>query len=238
MHSQMPAWIRRVRVLMIAIGAAGALTAGVAHAQVPGEPGAEAKRINDAALVLANVTSATGNPIPRAMLQTAEAIVVFPYAEQSTRARGQGPNQVRNAARTGIRARGILSVRGDAGTWSPPAFVTLNGGGRHLADLVFVIPNRKGADQILGPQFALDAGGAAAVGPLGAAAAPDVTVLIYSQPRDWAAKTTFKGVTLSRDPASNENFYGKALNSREAIAQADGPEPVAAWRAALKTHVR
>ena len=138
----------------------------------------------------------------------------------------------------GIRARGILSVRDDAGTWSPPAFVTLNGGGRHLGDLVFVIPNRKGVDQILGPQFALDADGAAAVGPLGAAAAPDVTVLIYSQPRDWAAKTTFKGVMLSRDPTSNQNFYGKALNSREAIAQADGPEPVAAWRAALKTHVR
>ena len=118
MHSDLPASIRRVRVLMIAIGAAGALTSGVAHAQVPGEPGAEAKRINDATLVLANVTSATGNPIPRAMLQTAEAIVVFPYAEQGTRARGQGPNQVRNAARTGIRARGILSVRDDAGTWS------------------------------------------------------------------------------------------------------------------------
>ena len=237
MHSHMPAWIHRVRVLMIAIGAA-ALTSGLAHAQVPGEPGAEAKRISDATLVLANVTSATGNPIPRAMLQMAEAIVVFPYAEQGTRARGQGPNQVRGNAAMSIRGRGLLSVRDDAGTWSPPAFVTLNGGGRHLGDLVFVIPNRKGVDQILGPQFALDAAGASAVGPLGATAAPDVTVLIYSQPRDWAAKATFKGVTLSHDQASNQNFYGKALNSREAIAQAESPEPVAAWRAALKTHVR
>ena len=202
MHSHLPAWIRRPGVLMIAIGAAGALASGVAHAQAPGEPGAEAKRITEATLVLANVTSATGNSIPRALLQTAEAIVVFPYAEQGARVRGQGPNQVRGAARMGIRARGILSVRGDAGTWSPPAFVTLNGGGRHLADLVFVIPNRKGVDQILGPQFALDAAGAAAVGPLGAAATPDVMVLIYSQPRDWVAKTTFKGVMLSGDPTS------------------------------------
>ena len=238
MHSHVAAWIRRAGVLTIAIGAAGALISGVTHAQVPGEPGAEAKRINDATLVLANLTSATGNPIPGAMLQAAEAIVVFPYAEQGTRARGQGPNQVRGNATMGIRARGILSVRGDAGTWSPPAFVTLNGGGRHLGDLVFVIPNRKGVDQLLGPQFALDADGASAVGPLAATVAPDVTVLIYSQPRDWAAKTTFKGVMLSRDPTSNQNFYGKALNSREAIAQADGPEPVAAWRAALKRHVR
>jgi len=237
MHSNMPAWFRRVGVLTFAFGAIAALTSALAHGQVPGEPGSEAKRITDATTALANVTSAA-NPIPRAILQTAEAMLVFPYAEQGPRTRGQGPNQVRGNATMGIRARGILSVRDDAGTWSPPAFVTLNGGGRHLGDLVFVIPNRKGVDQLLGPQFALDADGASAVGPLAATAAPDVTVLIYSQPRDWAAKTTFKGVMLSRDPTSNQNFYGKALNSREAIAQADGPEPVAAWRAALKRHVR
>ena len=215
------------------------MTATVVRAQLPGEEGAEVKRINDAVTALANVTSAAANPIPRAVLEKAEAVAVFPYAEQGARVRGQGPNQLRNDAQMGIRARGILSVRGDDGAWSTPSFVTLNGGGRHNGDLVFVIPNRTSIDQVAGEQFALDADGASAVGPLGTAAAPDVTVLIYSQPRDWAAKASFKGVTQLRDPRSNETFYGKPLTNRQAIAQpGGGPEPVAAWRAALKKHVR
>jgi lipid-binding SYLF domain-containing protein len=236
MKCSMPAPARRVAALMIAIVC---LSAAAARAQVAGEPGAEAKRINDAAAVLATVAAASANAIPRAVLEKAEAVAVFPYVAQGPRASGQGVNQIRGDLTIGIRARGILSVRNDAGVWSPPTFVTLNGGGRHNGDLVFVIPSRKGADEIIGgEQFALGGDGVTAAGPLSAAAAPDVTVLVYSQPRDWATKTTFKGVTLSRDSGSNQNFYGKPLNNRQAVAQADGPEPVAAWRAALKKHVR
>jgi lipid-binding SYLF domain-containing protein len=236
MDWNMPASARRVGAMMLAIAS---LTATAGRAQVAGEPGAEAKRIKDAATVLAAVAAATANGIPRAVLEKAEAVAVFPYAAQGPRVRGQGPNQIRGDLQIGIRARGILSVRSDAGAWSPPAFVTLNGGGRQNADLVFVIPNRKGIDEIVGGErFALGGDGVTAAGPLSAAAAPDVTVLVYSQPRDWAAKTTFKGVTLSRDSASNQNFYGRPLTSRQAVAQADGPEPVAAWVAALKKHVR
>lgn len=238
MSTNFPGLSVRVGALMIV---AGSLTATVARAQLPGEDGAEAKRIGDAATVLANVAAPAANPIPRAVLEKAEAILVFPYSPQGARVRGQGPNQIRNAAEEGIRGRGILSVRTDAGSWSAPSFVTLNGGGRHNGDLVLVIPSRKGVDAVVSAivgKFALDAGGASAVGPLGAAAAPDVTALIYSQPRDWAGKTTFKGVYLTHDARSNESFYGKPVTSREAIARTDGPEPVAAWRAALSKHVR
>jgi hypothetical protein len=59
---------------------------------------------------------------------------------------------------------------------------------------------------------------------LGTAVTPDVDgALVYSQRADWAAKTTFKGVMLSRDPTSNQNFYGKALNSREAHRAGERP---------------
>jgi lipid-binding SYLF domain-containing protein len=232
----MPAPGRRVGALVIA---SALLTAVVARAQVASEAGAETRRINDAAAVLATVAGAGANSIPRAVLDKAEAVAVFPYVAQGPRASGQGRNQIRGDLQIGIRARGIVSVRNEAGVWSPPAFVTLNGGGRHNADLVFLIPHRKGVDAILGgDQFALGDDGATAAGPLSGAAAPDVTVLVYSQPRDWAAKTTFKGVTLSRDSASNQTFYGKPLTSRQVVAQADGPEPVGAWRAALEKHVR
>ena len=236
MHRNMPAWYpsgRRVDLRDRSHCGTDVRTCARASA---GRAGFEAKRINGATTALANVTSAA-NPIPRAILQTAEAMLVFPYAEQGTRARGQGPNQVSGNATMGIRARGILSVRDDAGTWSPPAFVTLTGGGRHLGDLVFVIPNRKGVDRDPRPTVRARRRWCRSRRAVGAAATPDVTVLIYSQPRDWAAKTTFEGVMLSRDPTSNQNLYGKALNSREAIAQADRPT-VAAWRAALKRHVR
>ena len=233
----------RAGVLTIAIGLAGSLAIARVDAQQVGEKGAEAKRVTDATAVLSQVISAKDTVIPRAVLEKAEAIAVFPYVEQSARVRGQGPNTRRVAHEMGIRARGVVSVRNEKGTWSAPAFVTLNGGGRMLGDVVFVIPSRQGTDHILSEPFALDAEGVAVVGPSGpdgaqAAIAPSTEVLVYSRPREAAAKMEFKGVTVWRDQDSTQNFYGKPLTNEQAIAQEKAPEPVAAWQAALKKHVR
>src|SRR5215212_1274659 len=104
MNSNIRPRLRRTAALIIALGAAGSLSAVVGHAQAAGEKGAEAKRINDATAVLAKFVTAPDNGIPRAILQMAEAIVVFPYGGESPVVSGQGPNQIRGARAMGIRA--------------------------------------------------------------------------------------------------------------------------------------
>jgi lipid-binding SYLF domain-containing protein len=229
--------------VMVGIGVVGDLPAGVVRAQVPGEKGAEAKRVSDATAIVSELMSAAEKTIPPAILQNAEGIVVFPYAEQGPRRRGQGPNTRSVASALGIRARGIMSVRGEKGEWSAPAFVTVTGGGRVPGDLVFVILKRESIDRLLGEEFLLDKEGAVMAGPLATDAGasdvkPEVDVLAYSRPANAFAKLSLKGVAVRPDRESNQRFYGKVLTSKQAVGQATGPAPVPAWREALKKHVR
>jgi lipid-binding SYLF domain-containing protein len=74
----------------------------------------------------------------------------------------------------GLYGHGILSVRDRASqTWSAPAFLSLTGGsfgaqiGGQAVDLVLVIMNRRGLEQLVRNQFKIGVDAAAAAGPVG-----------------------------------------------------------------------
>ncbi len=196
----------------------------------------EASRVRDATSVLGEIMAAEDQAIPRKILDDAVGIAVFPSLVEAAFVIG------------GQRGHGILSVRDEkSGTWSQPAFLTITGGslgfqiGGQSIDLVLVIQNRRGLEQLIGNQFKIGADASAAAGPVGrdASAATDIQlraqILSYSRTRGLFAGVSVNGSTLRQDQNANERFYGQPYRTRQIVLERLGgaPEPVAAWRDAL-----
>jgi lipid-binding SYLF domain-containing protein len=218
-----------------------ALVAGVVapRAQQPPEGAKEADRVRQAITVLDEVLAAGDKSVPKNILERAEAIAVFPSLVKAGFVVG------------GSRGRGIISVRDPkTGSWSSPAFLTITGGsigaqiGAQAVDLVLVVQNRRGLEQLLNNQFKIGADASVAAGPVGrdASASTDIQLraqmLSYSRTRGLFAGITLNGSTIRQDRDANERFYGVAYRTRSITIDRVGgsPEPSATWRETLAKH--
>ncbi|MGE3275866.1 MAG: lipid-binding SYLF domain-containing protein [Vicinamibacterales bacterium] len=195
----------------------------------------EARRVTDATTVLSEIMDAGDKAVPASIMEKAEGIAVFPSLVKAGFIVG------------GQRGHGILSVRGESGTWSAPAFLTITGGsvglqiGAQAVDLVLVIQNRRGLEQLVSNQFKIGADASVAAGPVGrdAAAATDIQmraqILSYSRSRGLFAGVTLNGSTINQDRDANERFYGQPYRTGQIVFDRLGgaPAPVAEWRDAL-----
>lgn len=203
---------------------------------------AEAKRASDAAAAFAEIVSSAQPSIPAAILEKAEGIAVFPEQPRITRRRGQGPNTLRTARMLDVRGRGILSVRGDAGKWSAPAFLQLAGGSFPIdGDVVLVMMTRSGVESVMRHRFEVDEA-AVAPGPLAGNAQAQTEaqqraeIFAYSRSRGSLTGISLNGTTVQPDVHANQRFYGRVLTTSTAVTQATAPDAVVAWRTALEKH--
>jgi lipid-binding SYLF domain-containing protein len=176
------------------------------------------------------------------VLAKAEALAIFPSTLRGGFIVG------------GHHGRGVLSARSqDKRAWSSPAFLSLTGGsfgaqiGGQAIDIVLVIMNRRGLENLLKNQFKIGGDASAAVGPVGrsAEASTDVQmraeILSYSRARGLFAGISLNGSSIREDRDSNEAFYGQRLRTRQVVLDGEAttphsPEAVQAWFAALKPH--
>lgn len=199
--SRLPIWT--LGALLIA----APLTAQVADSE-------EAQRVREAATVLGELAGAPDKAVPRAVLERAEAIAIFPGLKKAGFVVG------------GQFGRGVMLVR-NGDTWSPPAFLRLAGGsfgaqiGAQEVDLVLVVMNRRGVDNLLRNEFKIGGEASAAAGPVGreASAGTDLQlraeILSYSRSRGLFAGATINGASVAEDKDANARFYGTALGTRE-----------------------
>ena len=201
----------------------------------------EQKRINEALTVLDEIMAAADKAVPRSVMEKAEGIAVFPSLLKG----GLGVG--------GQRGRGILSVRDKtSGGWSNPAFLTITGGsigaqiGVQAIDLVLIINNQRGLEQLVKNQFKVGADAAVAAGPVGrdASASTDIQmraqILSYSRARGLFAGVTINGSTIRQDRDANERFYGTAYRTGQIVFDGMGGSPDAAnaWKATLSKYAR
>ena len=201
----------------------------------------ENKRIADALTALDEIMAAADKAVPRSVMEKAEGIAVFPSLIKG----GIGIG--------GQHGRGILSVRDKkTGSWSSPAFLTINGGsigaqlGVQAIDLVLVINNQRGLEQLVKNQFKVGADASVAAGPVGrdASAATDIQmraqILSYSRTRGLFAGATLNGSTIRQDRDANERFYGIAYRTGQIVFDGMGGSPEAAdkWKAILTKYAK
>ena len=201
----------------------------------------EAKRIAEASIVLEEIMAAGDKAVPRSIMENAEGIAVFPSLIKGGFVVG------------GQRGRGVLSVRDrKTGGWSTPAFLTITGGsigaqfGAQAIDLVLVINNQRGLEQLVKNQFKIGADLAVTAGPVGrdASASTDIQlraqILSYSRARGLFAGVTLNGSTISQDRDANERFYGMGYRTGQIVFDGLGgaPDPVAQWKLTLTKYTK
>jgi len=198
----------------------------------------EADRVKESAKVLDEIMQAGDKSIPGSILAKAAGIAVIPGTIKGGFIVG------------GEHGRGILSARSQAGAWSPPAFLTLTGGsiglqiGGSATDIILVIQNQRGLENLIRNEFKIGAGAAVAGGPVGreASAATDAQlraeILSYSRSRGAFAGATIEGSTVKEDKDANGRFYGTKFTTREVVldGKAKPPDTVTPWFEALKKH--
>jgi lipid-binding SYLF domain-containing protein len=200
----------------------------------------EADRVKESATVLSEIMGAADSAIPTSVLGKAEGIAIF-------------PGTIRGGFILGAeRGRGILSARDPmTRAWSPPAFLTITGGsiglqiGVRATDLVLVIQNRRGLENLVRNEFKIGAGAAVTGGPVGrdAQAATDIQlraeILSYSRSRGLFAGATLEGSTIRQDQDANGRFYGGKLTTRDVVfdGKAKAPEPSVVWFQSLMKYV-
>jgi len=199
----------------------------------------QADRIRRSITAFEEIMQAPDRAVPNTYLRKAEALVVL-------------PGTIKGGFIAGAhRGHGILSVRDPkTKTWSPPAFMTITGGsfgaqiGVEEVDIVLIVLNQRGVENLLSNKFKIGADAAVAAGPVGrdAEASTDIQmraqILSYSRTRGLFAGATFKGSALTSDGDANRDFYGRRLSTRQIVYEGVGStvEPVPAWIAMLKKY--
>src|SRR6266581_9552286 len=210
--------------------------ASIALASDPDEENKAEDRIKAAANVLDEIQSAPDQGIPEEVLGSAECVAIV-------------PSMLKGGFIVGARyGRGVASCRTPKG-WSAPAFFAVQGGsvglqiGGQAVDLVMLIMNQDGMQNLLSSKFKLGADASVAAGPVGrhADASTDwkmrAEVLTYSRARGIFAGISLNGAAINQNQDDTRAFYGRMVPFKTiltgAIGAPSGSEP---WMAALRKH--
>jgi SH3 domain-containing YSC84-like protein 1 len=174
------------------------------------------ERLSNAGKVLHEVMAAPDNGIPEEVLEHAKCVAVV-------------PNMIKGGFIVGGRhGRGVATCRTAAG-WSAPAFFSLGGGswglqiGLEGVDLVMIIQNEKGMQQLLASKFQIGADASVAAGPVGRHASANTNwkmeteILTYSRARGVFAGITLNGASVRRDDDSMKAIYGRHVTTRNVL---------------------
>ena len=233
---------KRILVLTLACMTAAGTLALYAQAE-------EAERVKKAAQAFGEIMSVPDKAIPQSILDKAEGIAVIPGMLKG----GLGIG--------GHHGKGILSTRNREGnTWSNPAFLTVTGGsfgaqiGAEQVDLVLVVMNKAGIDNLLKNEFKIGGDASVAAGPVGRAAeaSTDIAlraeILSYSRARGLFAGVTLNGSSIREDEEANQRFYGRAVRNADIVGAKAGavgtagkvaaPDAVSGWRQVLAKYAK
>jgi SH3 domain-containing YSC84-like protein 1 len=184
------------------------VSAGLTPAQKKSRTSDAARHASDAAKTFTEIMNVKEKAIPKELLDTAEAIAVF-------------PGVIKAAFLVGGRGgQGVISRRVKGG-WSAPGFFNLSGGsfgpqiGAQRTDYVLLIMNESGLNGLLKDKFELGGEASIAAGPVGREAAAstnlrlDAGILSYSRSKGVFIGAALKGAVISPDNDLNEAVYGK-----------------------------
>jgi lipid-binding SYLF domain-containing protein len=182
-----------------------------------------ANRTKSAATILEEIQGAPDTGIPDEVMGSAECVAVV-------------PSMLKGGFMFGAQyGRGVASCRTPKG-WSDPAFFTIQGGsfglqiGGQAVDLIMLIMNHRGMENLLNSKFKLGADATVAAGPVGRHAAADTDwkmraqVLSYSRARGIFAGLELNGSVIKVDRESTREFYGHMQPFSTTLSTATSPQ--------------
>lgn len=191
-------------------------------------------RMAKAAEVLQQVMATPDKGIPEEVMDHAKCVAVVPHLVKGGFVFG---------AEGG---RGVVTCRTGHG-WSAPAFFSVAGGSWGLQigvegiDLIMIVQNDKGMQDLLQSKFQIGADASAAAGPVGRHASADTDwklnaeILTYSRAKGIFAGLTLNGAAVHRDDDSMKAVYGAGVSTRTVL---DGNVPATPGSSAFLSAVR
>ncbi len=174
-------------------------------------------RLEDSAKDLNELLAAPDNGIPETVFAKAKCVAVV-------------PSLIKGGFIFGAEhGRGVASCRLAHGGWSAPAFITMTGGswgaqiGAEGVDLVMLIMNDNGMNQLLSAKFKIGGSASASAGPVGRQAAADTSwkmnseILTYSRSRGLFAGATLNGTAIHDDEDAMQSYYGHNVGFRPVL---------------------
>ncbi len=183
-------------------------------------------RLRSASEVLKETLGAPDKGIPRDLLQKAMCVVVVPGLKKAAFVVG------------GDYGRGYAVCR-HAGGWTGPAAVRFSGGsfgpqiGVESTDIILLVMDRKGMENLAKDKFTIGADASAAVGPVGRTTSADTDASLHAEILSWSrAHGAFAGVALdgtvvSKDGGEDKRLYGSEVSNKAIIMGEVPPPPVA-----------
>jgi lipid-binding SYLF domain-containing protein len=155
--------------------------------------------------------------IPPNMLNDASGVAIF-------------PNMIKGGFILGVNyGKGVLHVRNQDGSWSPPVMVTMGGGslgfqaGVQAADIILVFKTPRSLNGILnGQKVTLGADASIAAGPVGRQANASTDARLGAEIYSYArSRGLFLGVSLGGSDVSIDNNANAMLYGRFGVTPAD-----------------
>lgn len=183
-----------------------------------------AKRLVASTKVLNEIMATPNKAIPEGIIKRATCVAVF-------------PSTVQVAALVGAKhGKGVATCR-TAGGWSAPAPLDISGGswgaqlGGQEVDLVMVVTDDKGMEQLESGKFNLGTETSVTAGPIGNQDMKmNADVLTYSRARGMFAGTNFNGSSITEDQAETRSLYGASLSLSDIFGgKAQTPEAAASF---------
>ena len=201
--------MKRVTVFVLVLFAGALSWAGEQKKDV-------SERLQMASDVLSQMSAAPDKGIPQEVLDSAKCIAVVPHL-------------VKGGFIFGAKhGRGVATCRTTEG-WSAPAFISVGGGSAGLqvgvegVDLIMLIMNDKGIQQLLSSKFQISGEGSAAAGPVGRHASAgtdwkmDTQMLTYSRSKGAFAGLTLEGAVVQQDSDSTISVYGRDVTFQSVL---------------------
>lgn len=193
----------------------------------------DVERLQNGATVIKEIMSAPDAGVPDEIINDAKCIAVIPSMFKAAFAVG------------GAYGKGVASCRTAHG-WSAPAFFSLKGGsfgfqiGGQAADIVMIIMNEEGMNNLLASKFKLGADASVAAGPVGrhADASTDwkmrAQVLTYSRTRGIFAGISLNGAVITQHKDDTRDFYGHMVPFKTILrGNIEAPKDAEIWQATL-----
>ena len=155
--------------------------------------------------------------IPSNMLNDASGVAIF-------------PNMIKGGFILGVNyGKGVLHVRNQDGSWSPPVMVTMGGGsvgfqaGVQAADIILVFKTPRSLNGILnGQKVTLGADASIAAGPVGRQANASTDARLGAEIYSYArSRGLFLGVSLGGSDVAIDNNANSMLYGRFGVTPAD-----------------
>jgi SH3 domain-containing YSC84-like protein 1 len=189
------------------------LSAGMVMADTPQE------RLKESSEVFSQVMQIPEKGIPQDLLGKAQCVIVIPNMKKAAFVVG------------GEYGRGFAVCRNPTGAgWTAPAPVRMEGGsvgfqlGASSTDLIMLVMNREGMNQLLKDKFTLGADASVAAGPVGRTANAktdvklDAEILAYSRSKGLFAGVALNGATLRPDRDEDARLYGKDVTNTKILS--------------------